>query len=151
MAANMVDPFPIIAGIIATLAMTLFAKATFAALRRPYNILRILGNMLLFEPHTVVRQPPPPTARTLATIVHYAIGVLFAWAYQQFVINNNDDRILDTVVFGIIIALAAIVGWRLLFFLHPAPPGIDLKTYLLVIALGHFVLTACLYLIYAFV
>jgi hypothetical protein len=151
MITNMADAVPIIGGIIATLAMTLFAKATFAVLRRPYNILRILGNMLLFEPYTIVRQPPPPTALTLATFVHYAIGVSFAFGYQQFVINNNDDRILETVVFGIVIALVAIVGWRLLFFLHPAPPGIDLKTYLFVIALGHLVLTACLYLFYAFI
>ena len=138
----------VISGLLATAAMTIFTIVTFFVMKRPYNVIRILGNMLMFQPYTVTRHFAPPRQRILATFLHYAIGIIFAWGFQHYVMEGEDDVKMASLVYGIVIALIAIAGWRLFFFLHPGPPDISLKTYLLVIAAGHLILTTCLYVIY---
>lgn len=128
----------ILAGIAGTLAMTSFAEITAHLLRKPYFVVIILATMLPFN-----RDLSPPKASTYiaATILHYAIGVGFAYAYfgllLEGLISNNA---LTALLYGVAIGVIAIAGWRLFFTIHPNPPRIK-PTYFALIWLGHIVLS----------
>ena len=89
------------------------------------------------------RELSPPKASTYiaATVLHYAIGVGFAYGYfwllLEGLISNNT---LTALLYGVCIGVIAITGWRLFFTIHPNPPRIK-PTYFAVIWLGHIVLS----------
>jgi hypothetical protein len=77
----------------------------------------------------------------LGTIIHYSIGVLFAFLY--FVLNKNgmiDSSILEAIVFGVALGIVAIVGWKLFFMINKHPLPYSLPIYFAVIFTGHIVL-----------
>lgn len=128
----------ILAGLAGTLAMTSFAEIMAHLLKKPYFVVIILATMLPFR-----RDLSPPKATTYigATILHYAIGVGFAYAYlwlmQEGVITNDTPTAL---LYGVAIGIIAIIGWRLFFAIHPNPPLVK-PIYFAMIWLGHIVLS----------
>jgi hypothetical protein len=128
----------ILAGIAGTLAMTSFAEILAHLLKRPYFVVIILATMLPFNRDLT---PPKASIYIAATILHYAIGVGFAYAYlrlmQEGVITNDT---LTALLYGAAIGIIAIIGWRLFFTIHPNPPRIK-PTYFAMIWLGHVVLS----------
>lgn len=131
----------IVAGIVATAVMTIFTELFFPLLKRNYHVVRILANMIRLQPVTPMNEKPQPQM-IVAGVVHYAIGILFAFLYRSFVMWVPDwSPSLQAFVFGILIAVVAIGGWRLFFDLHPGPPPVSLTDYLGVIAIGHLLLS----------
>lgn len=124
----------ILAGIAGTLVMTCFTQITAQVLRKPFYVVMILATMLPFK-----RNLTPPTVSTYigATILHYLIGIVFAylyvWLIREGIITNNT---LSALLFGAFIGTVAIIGWRLFFKIHPNPPQIE-STYFVMIWLGH--------------
>ena len=128
----------ILAGLAGTLAMTSFAEITANLLKKPYFVVIILATMLPFRKDL---SPPKASTYIVATILHYAIGVGFAYLYLWFmleglIINNA----ITAFLYGAAIGIIAIIGWRLFFTIHPNPPRIK-RTYFAMIWLGHVVLS----------
>ncbi len=139
------DYMIIMAGIIGTLAMTLFVELIARLSGKPFRVIRVLAEMLRFG-----RDLNRSQRRTLfvgATILHYAIGVSFAFCYRLAI----DHDILgptwkDALLFGAAAGLVGIAGWRLFFAIHPKPPEINLFQFLTVIWLGHLVFACGMFL-----
>jgi hypothetical membrane protein len=130
-----------VAGIVATLMMTVFTEIVFRLLKRKYHVIRILANMIRFQRVTPLQDTPQPHM-LIAGVMHFLIGVFFALMFRSFVTWVPDwSPSLQAMVFGIFIGLIAIGGWRLFFDLHPGPPSVSLPEYLGVIGLGHLVLS----------
>lgn len=135
----------IIAGLVGTLVMTGTTELVATITRMPFHVIRILASMLPFQKH-----PTPPNTKTfsLAVILHYTIGVVFAYGYVIVIGRGwfNAD-LLSSILYGVIIGTIAIAGWRLFFLIHPNPPPIPLKGYLPVIWTGHIVLSLTFYVV----
>jgi hypothetical protein len=141
----------VISGIAGTVAMTLFTSLVFRVANRPYRVVKILGSMLQFRSRTFVLQKVPTRFFQLATIVHYTIGIVFAIGYHYFVHTTGNRAASGSVIYGILIGIIAIAGWRLFFEIHPGPPEVDLPLYLGTIGVGHIILASVMFLFFAVV
>jgi uncharacterized membrane protein YagU involved in acid resistance len=137
------------AGLAGTMGMTLFTMLAFFLLRVPYHVLAILGNMMLFKKNTNVVSSPPRTVHILAAVLHYIIGILFAYGYALLLRNDLMANIItQSLLYGIAIGTIGITGWKILFAAHPGPPCVLLRTYLPVIFLGHIVLAIIMHYVF---
>jgi hypothetical protein len=140
---------PSIAGVAGTACMSLFTMIAFRAFNRPYRVVKILGNMLRFKYPTSVLEKTPAIFYLLATMVHYAIGAMFGIGYWYFLYITGSPSLPMSFLYGVIISLVAMLGWRLFFRLHPGPPKVDLRVYLKTIGLGHMLLTLVMFLFFS--
>lgn len=124
----------IIAGIAGTLVMTCFTQITAYLSKKPFYVVMILATMLPFKR---MAAPPKLSTYAAATVLHYSIGVAFAyvhlWVILQGIITSNT---LFALLYGVVIGTIAIIGWRLFFMIHPNPPRVS-TTYFVMIWLGH--------------
>jgi hypothetical protein len=141
----------VISGIAGTAAMTLFTSLVFRASNRPYSVVKILGNMLQFRNPTFILQKVPTKFYQLATVVHYTIGIVFAIGYYYLIHATENQTVTGAVLYGIVIGVIAIVGWRLFFELHPGPPAVNLLLYLATIGIGHIILASVMFLFFAII
>ncbi|HEY0741851.1 MAG TPA: hypothetical protein VGD40_10325 [Chryseosolibacter sp.] len=135
----------IMAGIIGTLTMTLFIEVVARVSGKPFRVIHILADMLRFGQE--FNHGQRRRIFFLATILHYAIGVGFAFCYN-FLLDSKyiSSSWGDAVLFGASAGIVGILGWRLFFVVHPDPPVMNLFQYLTVIWLGHLVFACGLFL-----
>jgi len=139
---------PLLAGILGTAAMTIFTAVSFRLLKKPFHVVRILANMMRFEPTTVTDKPPLVTY-AMANLLHYGIGVGFAFGYHRLVAEGIlGPNILYALLFGAFVGALGIIGWRIFFAVHPSPPAVSFKHYLPVIWLGHLLLAVVMFYMY---
>lgn len=132
--------FAVIAGIAGTLAMTGFLYLLTYIFRKQMKVVKILGTML-----TNNTQPDGELSDSRATIVvgtiaHYSVGISFAIIYLilwHFGIGR--PGLLNAIIFGGVSGVAAIGIWYAFVAIHPYPPKVPLKSYLITIFLGHFI------------
>lgn len=135
----------IFSGICATAAMTGMANLLARITGRRWQVVRILATMLTTTPENgkLTRRP---SAMLTGTIVHYLIGILFAlcyaWAYSRHLLSIG---LPDFLLYGLCIALLAVIVWRGFIALHPHPPYIPVRSFLLVIAIGHLLFVLVLF------
>jgi hypothetical protein len=141
--------YPFWAGLLGTAAMSVFTFLIFILLRKPYRVVLILADMLQFRKTTSPDAIPPTGFLICATLLHYAIGILFTTEYDLSIARGLLDlSIVHSLVYGAIIGIIGIVGWRIFFALHPNPPRISLVVYLSVIWLGHLILSFVIRYVY---
>jgi H+/Cl- antiporter ClcA len=132
----------ILSGLFGTLAMTLFVNLVAAIFKKPLHAVKILSRMLQRGDNTDSRQKKY-IKYAIASVVHYSIGVGFAYVFsfllQQQVIEL---KLSHAILFGSLAGLTGILGWRIVFAIHPNPPKLELSHYLLVIWLGHLIFAA---------
>ena len=111
---------PLLAGIVGTIFMTWFTSAVFRALKDPYRVVRILGNMIMFLPYTPVTKEPSTGMLVLAMSIHYLIGMIFSFTYMLLIANNYwPYHFIAAIIYGGIIGAVGVIGWRLFLRLHP--------------------------------
>jgi hypothetical protein len=87
---------------------------------------------------------------TVASLIHYFIGVGFSYLYLwQLVERLLINDIISALLYGAILGSIAVIAWRLLFFIHPNPPQIELTPYLITIWFGHITLSITLAAIFS--
>jgi hypothetical protein len=124
----------ILAGIAATLVMTGFSQLTAYLLKKPFYVVIILATMLPFNKDLT---PPKLSTYVAATILHYFIGIVFAYVHLWLILNGHiTNNVLSALLYGVAIGTIAIIGWRLFFIIHPNPPSLE-ATYFVMIWLGH--------------
>jgi hypothetical protein len=135
----------ILSGLAGTLAMTLFVELVSAILKKPFHVVGILTRMLKRNDNESIAKKN--ITYCMAVVIHYSIGVLFAFAFHLLVKQKFIDPTLwHALLFGSLAGLTAIVGWQLAFALHPNLPLINRSQYLLVIWIGHlnFAIVTCI-------
>src|SRR5690349_10600711 len=103
----------ILAGIAGTLAMTLFVELVSFILKKPFHVVGILCIMLHFSSNMKSKLKRYALHGT-ALVVHYAIGILFSYAFDFFL--DSDLMELDlwnAMLFGSLAGFVGILGWRL--------------------------------------
>jgi hypothetical protein len=135
-----------IAGIAGTLAMTVFTELIAYGAKKPFHVVSILARMLRFRKDL---RPISGTRYVVALIIHYSIGVLFSYGFEWFITNNRADMNLsNAIIFGGVVGLIGIIGWRIFFAIHPNPPEIILPPYLTTIWVGHIIFSVVLFYSY---
>ncbi|RIJ36941.1 hypothetical protein [Pontibacter oryzae] len=130
----------VVAGIIGTAAMTAFLYLLSFITHRVMKVVRILGTMLLNRTQPDGSLSQLAGTKVAGTIAHYAIGIFFAVIYLALWDSSVG---LPTASWGLLFGLAhgliAMLAWYLFFMVHPHPPLITLKVYLITLVFAHIV------------
>jgi len=135
----------LVAGIAGTFFMTLLTELIWLIFRKPYHVVRTLSVILEKGKHA--RTPTPtPLYYVIGTILHYAIGVGFAYLYLFAI----DARIISfslfpALIYGVLLGIIAMAGWFIFFAVHKFPLAYVLLIYLGAIGAGHILLAAVMY------
>lgn len=130
-------------GFIATAVMTLFMHLCALITKSPLLPVRILTVMIGRMTGQKNAEKEPFLFLFIATTLHYLIGVGFVAIYYWYQSGKNPPgakNALDPWLFGVIIGIVAVIGWRIFVSLHPAPPSrVPWPIYLLCIFAGHII------------
>ncbi|MCD2421825.1 hypothetical protein LQ567_03570 [Niabella pedocola] len=133
----------ILAGIMGTLAMTLFIRLTGMATGSPFSVPRILGSLLTSSTSPSGKASQRLPVLLLGTAVHYVIGILFTLFYAWLAGSGVlPEGYINGLLYGFNIGIVAVVTWYLALRLHPHPPAIPVRLFLVVIFTGHLVYAA---------
>ncbi|MFD2574534.1 hypothetical protein ACFSUS_28120 [Spirosoma soli] len=132
----------ILAGIAGTALMTFFMYIMTFITDRVMKVTQILGTMLTFQTSPDGNLSDSRLAVTVGIIGHYLIGIAFALCYYGlWLLSIGQPDFQSGIWLGIGSGLAAIIFWYSFFVLHPKPPAISLKPYLLSLFMAHLVFT----------
>lgn len=132
----------IVSGIVGTVLMTVFMYGMTFLTDRVMKVTKILGTMLTFETSAMGHLSDSKRAITVGILAHYAIGIGFALIYYGlWSLGIGQPDLVSGIWFGISSGIAAVVFWYGLFALHPKPPAISLRPYLVTLFLAHIVFT----------
>ncbi|MHA6249701.1 hypothetical protein ACXYMU_17290 [Pontibacter sp. CAU 1760] len=144
--------YALLGGLAATAAMTAFLYLLSFATHRVMKVIKILGTMLLSRTHPDGSLSDAVSTKAVGTVAHYAVGVFFALFYLA--LWDAGVGLLSAswgLLLGLAHGLVAMVVWYFYFMIHPKPPLLALKTYLLTLIFAHmvfgFVMTYTVYLL----
>ena len=89
-----------------------------------------------------LQEPSHYSARKVATawLLHYGVGLLFSTAFRpQYVSGRKQEAGARGLLMGAAFGCLGIAGWALAFRLHPNPPEIDKKAYLVHLFPAHLI------------
>lgn len=130
----------IVAGIVGTAFMTLFMYLLTFITERVMKVTQILGTMLTFRTTEEGGLSETKPAVIAGVIGHYCIGILFALCYLLlWRAGIGTPDLMYALLFGFLNGIAGITAWRVFFAIHPNPPDIKLKPYLLTLLAAHLV------------
>ncbi|QCR24562.1 DUF2938 domain-containing protein [Pontibacter sp. SGAir0037] len=132
--------YAILSGLAATAAMTAFLYLLSYATHRVMKVIKILGTMLLSRTQRNGELSDAIGTRVVGTLAHYLVGILFAIAYLALWESGVG---LVTASWGLLFGLGngilAMFVWYFFFMIHPMPPLIPLRLYLITLIFAHVV------------
>ena len=132
--------YTIMAGLAATAAMTAFLYILSLATHRVMKVIKILGTMITNRTHPDGSLSDAVSTKVIGTVAHYSIGIIFALFYMA--LWNSGVGLLTAswgFLFGLAHGLTAMFLWYLFFMVHPKPPLIAMRTYLVTLIFAHIV------------
>ncbi len=142
----------IMSGLAATAAMTAFLYLLSYITHRVMKVIKILGTMLTQRTQPDGNLSDSVSTKVIGTIAHYLIGVAFAFVYLA--LWDSGVGLISAswgLLFGLAHGILAMIAWYFFFMIHPNPPIIPLKSYLLSLISAHviygFVLTYTFFLL----
>ena len=128
----------VVCGIAGTLLMTAFVYSIASIKNKKWKVIRLLGTMVCNEILPNGNLSASKKVLFTGTVLHYAIGVLFAFLYHWLWSRNiGEPSLPSALIFGIINGCIGATGWAIYFQLHKNPPTISLKKFLLLIGSSH--------------
>ncbi|WP_347157862.1 hypothetical protein [Pontibacter chitinilyticus] len=130
----------LLAGIAGTAAMTAFLYLLSYATHRVMKVIKVLGTMLLFRTQPDGALSDAFSTKVIGTIAHYSIGAFFAVVYLA--LWDSGVGLVSaswSLLFGVANGVVGMFAWYTLFLVHPKPPLIKLKTYLITLVFAHLV------------
>jgi hypothetical protein len=138
----------IVFGFMATLAMTATVEVVAAITRKPFYVIRNLRKLLFTDEDNSRKEF---FFHAIATILHYAIGIGFAFCYHWLIRHDVIDlNIMWAIIYGMAIGIVGVTGWRISILLRKRSLVSDLSNYLLLIFSGHLVLAVVLFTLTVF-
>lgn len=128
----------IAAGIGGTAVMTAFIYLLSYITHKRLKVVKILGTMLTFQT-TPDRQTSEHSSAIVAGVTgHYLVGIVFSLIYYWlWTTGIGNPDIITCTVYGFISGVVGIIVWRIFFAIHPNPPAVPLKDYIVSILIGH--------------
>jgi hypothetical protein len=126
----------VIAAFAATSAMTIFSYILSDAFRKLYKE-PLLLEYLIAGMHLNISTA---AKKISAWLIHYLIGLFFVWTYF-FLFEKGWYTISwrSGIIFGCIIGIIGIIGWRIMFALSPRKVPVRLSEYFLQLFLAHLI------------
>ncbi|MDN3724130.1 hypothetical protein QRD02_07030 [Aequorivita sp. SDUM287046] len=137
----------IIAWIAAILTMTGFSALITQLLKRELREHLLLAQLL----HTYKGHSSGKPSVLIGWIVHFAFGLFFMACYELLWMLTDVIRSLWwSIIFGMLIGLVGIMGWKVMFKIHPKPPELHFKTFYIQLFFAHIIFSVTAFLIYWF-
>lgn len=130
--------YAVLAGIAATAAMTAFLYLLSLITHRVMKVIKILGTMIMNRTQPDGSLSDAVSTKVIGTIAHYAVGVFLAilylalWGAGVGMLTASWGAFL-----GFANGILAMVVWYFFFMMHPKPPLLQLKTYLITLIFAH--------------
>lgn len=129
-----------------TAAMYLLAIVT----KDRFKVVKILGTMLTFQTTREKGLSEKPSAIAVGLVAHYLVGIGFASVYSWLWLENIvQANFVYTTLMGFVNGLIAALGWSIFIAMHPNPPRLPLKSYLIAITAGHVFFAYGIWMTYA--
>jgi hypothetical protein len=132
--------YAVIGGLAATAAMTAFLYLLSFVTHRVMKVIKILGTMLTNRTHPDGSLSDAVSTKVYGTVAHYLVGIIFALFY--IALWHSGVGLINAswgFLFGLAHGLTAMFIWYLFFLVHPRPPLISLRTYLITLIFAHIV------------
>jgi hypothetical protein len=129
---------PVVAGLAATTAMTMFVLLLHLLTGQQLNVIRILGTMLTSSTTTEGGCSKKAGSQVAGTIAHYAVGLFFSFAYiwmWRHQLIKTDW--FTTAILGFVTGMFGIIVWKSYFRIHSNPPFVPMRLYLACILFAH--------------
>ena len=127
----------VLSGFAGTIAMTCFMYFYSSVTHRFTKVIHILGNMVIAESKY---EKPSRNALLIGTVAHFAVGILFSFAY--FLLWNwgvFKIDFSDSVLIGVVSGFVAIMVWKIYLTVHSASPKLHEFHYFIALFLAHIV------------
>ncbi len=137
----------LIAGVVATTAMTIFSYVYAKLQSKQFREPELLNNLM--ERSSIIPLSPSNN-HVLGWFVHYSIGFVFAaifflfWELTTFSPGWSSGSIM-----GFAAGLVGIVGWKFMFKINDNPPEIDFSQFYFQLVVAHIVFGITAALIFA--
>lgn len=139
----------IAAGISGTLLMTGALYLLTAITGRNYKVVGVLATMVTNHTRAGGGLTRKPADLVTGTVLHYLIGVFFAFIYfYLWDAGVGDLTIRYTIVLGILTGIFAMGFWLAFIRLHPNPPAVPVVSYVTAVGLSHVLFSIGVLLIY---
>ncbi len=130
----------IVLGLLGTALMTFFMYLISYLTKREVKVVKILGTMVTFQTTAEKKLSDTTSAIFIGIISHYSVGVFFAFPYILLLHYNSILPTLTySLLYGLLAGIVAMILWKTFFIIHPNPPVIPLKTYLLDLLIAHII------------
>ena len=127
-------------GIVGTAVMTLFMYLMTFITDKVMKVTKILGTLITCQTTDDRGLSESKTAITTGIIAHYIIGIAFVFCYHiLWSLGVGQPDFLNGLILGFASGILAVIFWFTFFAVHPFPPDVDLKSYLVTLFLAHFV------------
>jgi len=124
----------------ATNYMTLYMKIVSEISKKQMRVIRILGRLLTNKTHNEKDLISNTQIKASGTFIHYSIGVIFLYCYHHLWKNRlTKPNLTGGLTLGFTNGILAIAVWYLYMNLHPHPPKIDRKSYLINLVIAHII------------
>jgi uncharacterized membrane protein YagU involved in acid resistance len=128
----------IAAGIGGTAVMTAFIYLLSYTTKKRLKVVKILGTMLTFQTTPDKQTSEHSSAIVVGIIGHYLVGIIFSVIYYLLWTHGiGKPDLMTCAIYGFISGIVGIIVWRIFFVLHPNPPAVPLKDYIVSILIGH--------------
>lgn len=133
----------LLAWIISVVTMTLFS-----VLVNWYSLYEVREYVLLnWLVKNVPSLPNPP--RYIGWVIHFCFGLAFMFIFEcLWIITDTDKTILWGFAVGSIMGILGILGWKLMFYLHPKTPHINFKLFYIQLFFAHIIFSITAFGIY---
>jgi hypothetical protein len=124
----------------ATSYMTMYMKIVSEISKKQMRVIRILGRLLTNKTHNEQGVISLAQIKTTGTLLHYSIGTFFLYCYH-FLWKNRivKPNLTGGITLGLLSGLVGISAWYTYMNVHPSPPQIDRKSYLINLVVAHVV------------
>lgn len=132
--------YAVIGGLVATAAMTAFLYLLSLITHRVMKVIKILGTMLTNRTQPDGSLSDAVSTKVYGTVAHYLVGIVFALFY--IALWHSDVGLINAswgFLFGLAHGLTAMFIWYLFFLVHPRPPIISFRTYLVTLIFAHII------------
>ena len=127
----------LIAWLCALLGMTAFSALLAQLLKRELRE-HILLSQLVFTLKPIDENQTPQI--WVGWVIHFVMGLVFMGLYEiAWLLTDLDRSFFWSTVFGIGMGIIGVLGWALMFKLHPKPPELHFKTFYIQLLGAHVV------------
>ena len=126
----------LISAIVGTSAMTLFSYLISESKNKNFREPEVLGQLINRLPKSGSKE----SSQKAGWGMHYAIGILFVTFYNELWEQTKVKPSVTSGSFlGVTSGLIGVMGWKLMFKVHPRPPAKDLNAFFGHLMLAHVV------------